>query len=809
MSELPTSPQLHMLRPHLLDLPAFALPEGYGVRTFLPGDGAHWERIIAESFNADPASLSFETTMRHAPAFRPERIFFITCGDEPVATASAYYHPEFMPDAGMVHYVGVLNGHAGKRLGYMAVLATLEQMAREGRRRAWLSTDDFRLPAIKTYLNLGFEPLLIHENQRERWPAVFAKLGLPELAERFVHILTGPVWERSKGAPDDYDYDARVMTRRRWLPHRPSGRPGNYDIDALGDESLYHPSELGVAGAGIGEVSAGEDRPFALWLRVGSTGIPAGARVEFYTPGQRPLGTPIQTDDSGKPGYLRLDGPPHATLAPFRLGFTVTDGCLRDGDEVRLTVGEGGGFTWTPLAGRKEFKVIVDIGHGEPVQRLPEPVVIRVLPREVERLEVLLPATGRTGDPLTATVTARDRFDNRVPCTGPVEVTAGGGSFTGCLADGSGRVALGETGAEPARAEARWGALRGASNWCQPADGLQLYFGDLHAHDITCPAEGYSDAVYRWARDDKRLDFLSVPVQAHAYLDNEKWLLAKYHAEAFLDEGRFVTFLATEWQHSHYGDKVIHFLGNDAPPLPVDDPRYAHPARLYEALRGTDAFIISHHPGYALDLHVPGTDWDAVETDVDRLVELWSMHGSSEGYDPADRPLVPPRREEGVMEALRQGLRLGFVAGSDTHSARPGGSAKEPRPYWGGLCAVWAERLTRRALFDAFRARRTYALTGARIILRFTVNGAPMGAEILPAPAYALNAEVLAPAPVAKVQFLRDGEVLHEASPGAEACRIAFTDTAVGPRCYHCRVTQRDGHLAVSSPVWLVPAPSA
>jgi len=185
-----------MLRPHLHDLPALALPEGYGLRTFMPGDGAHWVRIIAESFNADPAALSFEATMRNTPAFRPGRIFFVICGDEPVATAAAWYNPDIMTGAGTVHYVGVLNGHAGKRLGYWMVLATLEQMVREGRHSAWLSTDDFRLPAIKTYLNLGFEPLLVHENQRERWPAVFEKLGLPQLTEQFAGILRGPVWER-------------------------------------------------------------------------------------------------------------------------------------------------------------------------------------------------------------------------------------------------------------------------------------------------------------------------------------------------------------------------------------------------------------------------------------------------------------------------------------------------------------------------------------------------------------------------------------------------------------------------------------
>ena len=50
-------------------------------------------------------------------------------------------------------------------------------MVREGRQRAFLSTDDFRLPAIRTYLKLGFEPYLVHENQRERWRKVLAAIG--------------------------------------------------------------------------------------------------------------------------------------------------------------------------------------------------------------------------------------------------------------------------------------------------------------------------------------------------------------------------------------------------------------------------------------------------------------------------------------------------------------------------------------------------------------------------------------------------------------------------------------------------------
>jgi hypothetical protein len=117
---------------------------------------------------------------------------------------------------------------------------------------------------------------------------------------------------------------------------------------------------------------------------------------------------------------------------------------------------------------------------------------------------------------------------------------------------------------------------------------------------------------------------------------------------------------------------------------------------------------------------------------------------------------------------------------------------------------VWAEGLTRRSLFEALRARRTYALTGARIVLRFRVNGARMGSEIPYCEDRHVAVRVWAPAPVDRVQIMRDGEVLHEAAPGSEICTVEFDDSGVAaPSFYHCRVRQADGHLATCSPVWV------
>jgi mycothiol synthase len=57
----------------------------------------------------------------------------------------------------------------GKGLGLQVSLAALHHMANSGKEASILETDDFRIPAIKTYLRLGYKPLLIHENQAERW----------------------------------------------------------------------------------------------------------------------------------------------------------------------------------------------------------------------------------------------------------------------------------------------------------------------------------------------------------------------------------------------------------------------------------------------------------------------------------------------------------------------------------------------------------------------------------------------------------------------------------------------------------------
>jgi len=158
-------------------LPALALPTGVSLVSFEEEWGpAAWEHIVNTAFGRD---FSFDEKMRAEPAFRPERILFLEQADAPVAVAAAWQRDQWPPGTGYLHYVAVLPGAQGHGLGYWVSLAALHQMRREGNAQAVLETQDERLPAIKTYLKLGFEADVEgHGSYGARWAEIWGRLML-------------------------------------------------------------------------------------------------------------------------------------------------------------------------------------------------------------------------------------------------------------------------------------------------------------------------------------------------------------------------------------------------------------------------------------------------------------------------------------------------------------------------------------------------------------------------------------------------------------------------------------------------------
>ena len=187
MSDPSPVPQYPQLRMEIRGLAARAesfgevhVPPGYGLRTFRPGDEDAWLALLQSGdfgmWNRTRLKVMMAGEHVKAP---PDGIFFATVDDQPIGTASTYLHPSADGVDPELGWVVVAPDHRGHGLGSLVCRAVLGYVGRLGFDHAYLRTDDFRLPAIKTYVNLGFEPAVIDPGHPARWAAVYQGLGLP------------------------------------------------------------------------------------------------------------------------------------------------------------------------------------------------------------------------------------------------------------------------------------------------------------------------------------------------------------------------------------------------------------------------------------------------------------------------------------------------------------------------------------------------------------------------------------------------------------------------------------------------------
>ena len=411
------------------------------------------------------------------------------------------------------------------------------------------------------------------------------------------------------------------------------------------------------------------------------------------------------------------------------------------------------------------------------------------------------------------------------------------------------------TGLVRLEAVARADLLRARSNPMEvfaerPAE--RTWWGDLHSH-TGHSFDGVGSGVFDYARRVSGLDF-------HAMTDHSSgparegftrglgphvWEEYTAATDAHHAPGEFVTLHAYEASFpAPWGHHNVYFRGA---PGPLLAPREVTLPELWAALTAGEALTIPHHT----NKFPQPLDWSADDPELRRNFEIYSAHGLSEEYDPG-HPLAfeqsgftnrstSARTGISAQDAWMRGLRLSTIAASDDHRSQPG------KPHW-GLAAVRAPELTRAAVFDALRARRTYATTGQRILLDFRVNDAPMGSEItlatpLPEPCAGTSPEcgaraaataALAPRfdvtahgtdVIESVEILRYSEpdggfrVIHDLRPAAldftwSGRDGGFRDDAI----YYLRLHQRGrvrGRpvMAWSSPVWVnarrPPAPPA
>jgi mycothiol synthase len=145
------------------------------VREATPQDAPAIARLLGAAF----PELEWDVARVGKDLFDPPDVavtYVVEDGGKLVATASVRYHERF-PGAGYVHWVGVDPAQRGRRLGTVVMARVMRRFAADGRTFSILETDDFRLPAIASYLGQGFIPHYTDPDHEERWSKVFEQLA--------------------------------------------------------------------------------------------------------------------------------------------------------------------------------------------------------------------------------------------------------------------------------------------------------------------------------------------------------------------------------------------------------------------------------------------------------------------------------------------------------------------------------------------------------------------------------------------------------------------------------------------------------
>lgn len=566
---------------------------------------------------------------------------------------------------------------------------------------------------------------------------------------------------------------------------------------------------------------------------------------------------------------VRNDYPLKYHHAQFPCVFVTVEGAaLQPGEEVAVTIGDAGSYIpgFYERARAQEvamtemhFQVLVDVlGNasysnprypgGEPkgYRLLPELPVVDVVAGPPARLGVVAPATVAAYEEFTVLVRVEDAYGN--VCTdfaGEVSlgVKPGGittpGTYQMKASDGgtvrAGPFIAARNAAGPVTVTAvAW--EQGASGVSNPIDVVvaesdRIYFGDLHTHAPRALDPGhrphgpfmahgvgtYAEA-FRYARDVSGLDCVGVawfppPQNIEAIWSvprADDWEEYQAIIAEFYKPEEFTPLVAVELSDPTAGHRVI---------LYPDRGRRVTTSKIEEiwpALDGTGAVVVPHHINVTSEGGYQNwrvQDWQRHNPEYQTVLEIAQDRGAFETDEPGGATVIGGGGAS-AQDALALGHRLGFVGGTDSHHAQPGRNTCSMAGVdfhdhvTGGLTAIIAPELTREAIIQALKERRCYATTGARIVLGFQVDGHGMGEEFSAAgPEAAVTARVLGTAEIARLDVVCNGDVVFT-QPGSG--RVAeFAETILlrekQTSYLYLRVTQSDGHVAWSSPIWVSP----
>ena len=350
---------------------------------------------------------------------------------------------------------------------------------------------------------------------------------------------------------------------------------------------------------------------------------------------------------------------------------------------------------------------------------------------------------------------------------------------------------------------------------------VPIYWGDLHGHTVL--SDGNYNLVtgkrdrndhtpahhLHYARDLAGLDFAAVSDHDYA-LTEEKWAEIVRETRRFDAPGRFVAFAGIEWGHVSgdtqkerialaCGHKVAIWPGAAPPFFDWPDSSLED---YFRVVRKHDGVGYMAHPCYYsladFARSDPEVEVGIAMTYAEDALTFSCEHPDCAAWNPEGTPGYT------VQEALARGMRLGFVGESDTHHGMPGS---------GPLLGVHVEKLSRPAIVQALRQRRTSATTGARIEFReFSVAGTHLGGQVVVAgDRVPVRLAIQGTAPVISVELICGHTGAPTPFPAVMLERPETTSVEIEvevdlpqkPCFLYPRVLQADRHFGWASPVWI------
>ena len=156
-----------------------ALPEGYSLSNFAGrADVDAWLACCRDGLVADDAGVeAFAGAILDESDVEPKRdVFFIDYHGEHVGTATCFINSD--EGAGDLHMVGIKKEFRDKGLSKYLVAEGLRRAFDRGAPYVFLTTDEWRENAVRSYLNAGFKPVQYGLGMEDRWQAMLETLGV-------------------------------------------------------------------------------------------------------------------------------------------------------------------------------------------------------------------------------------------------------------------------------------------------------------------------------------------------------------------------------------------------------------------------------------------------------------------------------------------------------------------------------------------------------------------------------------------------------------------------------------------------------